>query len=145
MSAQETRLPRSHRAVGRATEVLLAVEALSFALASVAHFATDFPDAAIPELLIAVVLAIGAWTVVSRQAHAWGIALGTTAFATAGTVLGLTIIATGRQDIPDLTYHAGILSALCATLIILIRGGQARTRAVGKRSAGTGAGRRDEP
>jgi hypothetical protein len=39
MSAQETRLPRSHRAVGRATEVLLSVEALSFALASVDSWA----------------------------------------------------------------------------------------------------------
>lgn len=124
MSAQETQLPESCRPAGRGAEALMAVEALSFALASVTHFATDFPDAAIPELLIAVVLATGAWTAVSRQAHAWGVAFGTTAFATAGTVLGLAIIATGRQDIPDLAYHAGILSALCATLIILIRGGR---------------------
>ncbi|HEY5987951.1 MAG TPA: hypothetical protein VIV12_16495 [Streptosporangiaceae bacterium] len=137
MSTQETRLPSRRRAVGRGAERLMGVEALSFALASVAHFATDFRDAAIPELLIAVVLAIGTWAVLSQQAHAWGIALGATAFATAGTALGLTIIATGRQDIPDLAYHAGILSALCATLIILIRGGRARRRAVGLRSAGT--------
>jgi hypothetical protein len=122
MSTQETRLPGGRRAVSRSAGALMAVEALSFALASVAHFAADFPDAAIPELLIAVVLAIGTWAVLTRQAHAWGTAVGTTAFATAGTALGLTIIATGRQDIPDLAYHAGILSALCVTLIILFRG-----------------------
>jgi len=138
MSTQETRLPSGRWAVSRGAEALMAVEALSFALASLAHFATDFPDAAIPELLIAVVLAIGTWTVRSRRAHAWGIALGATVFATAGTALGLTIIATGRQDIPDLAYHAGILSALCATLIILIRGRRTRMRAVGSHSAGGG-------
>jgi hypothetical protein len=123
MSAQETQPRPSYRAAGRGAGALMAAEALSFALASVAHFATDFPDAAVPELLIAVVLAIGAWTVLCRRDHARGIAVGTTAFAAAGTALGLSIIATGHQDVPDLAYHAGILSALCATLIILIRGG----------------------
>ena len=39
----------------------------------------------------------------------------------AGTALGLTIIATGRQDVPDLAYHASILAALAVTLIALLR------------------------
>jgi len=43
-------------------------------------------------------------------------------FATFGTVVGLTIIAAGRQDVPDLAYHATILVALAVTRIGLMRG-----------------------
>jgi hypothetical protein len=48
-------------------------------------------------------------------------ALAATTVATLGTALGLIIIATGRQDAPDLTFHAAALAALAATLIILSR------------------------
>jgi MYXO-CTERM domain-containing protein len=50
-----------------------------------------------------------------------GAAAGTTTFATPGTIVGLTIIATSRQDTPDLAYHATILAALAATLAALWR------------------------
>ena len=53
--------------------------------------------------------------------HAWGVAVGTTAFATLGTMVGLAIIASGRQDLPDLIYHASILTALVITLASLAR------------------------
>jgi hypothetical protein len=99
----------------------MAAEAATFALASVAHFATGFTDAAIPELLIAAVLGLGSFTVLSRHPRAWGAATGTTGFATFGTIVGLTIIAAGRQDAPDLAYHTTILTALAATLIALWR------------------------
>ena len=55
--------------------------------------------------------------------HAWGVAVGTTAFATLGTMVGLAIIASGRRDLPDLVYHASVLTALVITLA-----GLARTR-----------------
>jgi len=97
----------------------MAAEAATFALASAAHFATGFTDAAIPELLIAAVLGLGSLAVLSRRPHAWGAAAGATSFATLGTIVGLTIIATGRQDAPDLAYHTTILTALAATLIAL--------------------------
>jgi FtsH-binding integral membrane protein len=115
------RAPSKGRAVGRKTGTAMAAEAATFALASVVHFATSFADAAIPELLIAAVLGLGSAAVISRRPHAWGAAVGTTSFATFGTIVGLTIIATGRQDAPDLAYHATILTALAATLIALCR------------------------
>jgi hypothetical protein len=106
----------------------MAAEAATFALASAVHFATSFTDAAIPELLIAAVLGLGSAAVLSRRQHARGTAVGTTSFATFGTILGLTIIATGRQDAPDLAYHATILTALAATLIALWRERDAAAR-----------------
>jgi len=115
------RAPRSARAPGRRTGIAMAAEAATFALASVIHFATGFTDAAIPELLIAAVLGLGSAAVLSQRPHAWAAAGGTTSFAALGTIVGLTIIATGRQDAPDLAYHTTILAALAATLIALWR------------------------
>lgn len=108
----------------RAWGMAMAVEAAAFAVASTAHFATGFTDAAIPELLIAAVLSGGSSAVLTRRPHAWGIAVGATAFATFGTIVGLIVIATGRQDVPDLTYHAAILTALAVTLTTIMRRGQ---------------------
>jgi hypothetical protein len=99
----------------------MAAEAATFAVASAIHFVAGFTQAAIPELLIAAVLATGGSAVLTRRAHAWGVAVGTTAFATFGTTLGLAIIASGRQDLPDLVYHASILTALVITLVSLAR------------------------
>src|SRR5215813_2608838 len=114
-------LSARRRAPSRRTGMAMAAEGLTFALASAVHFATGFSHAAIPELVIAAVLGAGSSAVLTRRVHAWGIAVGTTAFATFGTALGLTIIAAGRQDVPDLAYHAAILAALAGTLIALLR------------------------
>ena len=113
------RAPGQDRTPSRRTGIAMAAEAATFALASAAHFATGFTDAAIPELLIAAVLGVGSSAVLSRRPHTWGAAVGSTSFAALGTIVGLTIIATGRQDAPDLAYHATILTALAATLIAL--------------------------
>jgi hypothetical protein len=106
----------------------MAAEAATFAVASAVHFAVGFTDAAIPELVIAVVLGLGSSAVLSQRPHAWATAVGTTGFAAFGTVVGLTIIATGRQDAPDLAYHAAILTALAATLTALWRRRRAAAR-----------------
>jgi hypothetical protein len=89
--------------------------------ASAAHFATSFTDAAIPELVIAAALGLDSSAVLSQRQPARRTAVGTPSFATFGTIVGLTIIATGPQDAPDLAYHATILTALVATLIALCR------------------------
>ena len=115
------RAPGQDRTPSRRTGIAMAAEAATFALASAAHFATGFTDAAIPELLIAAVLGLGSAAVFFQRPHAWGTAAGTTSFAALGTIVGLTIIATGHQDAPDLAYHATILAALTATLIALWR------------------------
>ena len=108
--------------VSRSTGLLIAAEAAAFALASTAHFITGFTQAAIPELVIAVILALASAAVLVRHPRAWGIAVAATTVATLGTALGLAIIAAGRQDVPDLAFHAAALAALAATLIILSRG-----------------------
>ena len=124
------RAPRGGRAPSRRTGAAMAAEAATFALASAAHFATGFTDAAIPELLIAAVLGLGSSAVLFQWPHAWGAAAATTSFAALGTIVGLTIIAAGRQDAPDLAYHATILAALAATLIALWRRRDAARRPV---------------
>jgi len=106
----------------------MAAEAATFALASAAHLAASFTVAAVPELLIAAVLGLGSSAVLSQRPHAWGAAAGTTSFATLGTIVGLTIIATGRQDTPDLAYHATTLAALAATSAALWRRRDAAVR-----------------
>lgn len=121
ISTPQAAPPSQRRVPSRGTGLLMAAEAATFALASAVHFATGFTGAAIPELVIAAVLGIGSSAALSRGAQAWGIAVGTTAFATFGTAVGLTFVATGRQDVPDLVYHASILAALAVTMIALLR------------------------
>ena len=122
-STSQVQLPIRRRTPSRRIGMAMAAEAVTFALASAIHFGTGFTQAAIPELVIAAVLAAGSSAVLTRRANAWGVAVGTTAFATFGTAVGLAIIASGRQDLPDLVYHATILAALAVTLA-----GLARTR-----------------
>jgi len=113
--------PRPSYTVSRSIGVLIAAEAAAFTLASTVHFVTGFTDAAIPELVIAAILALGSASVLLRHHRAWGVAFAATTVATLGTALGLSIIAAGRQDAPDLTFHAAALAALAVTLVILAR------------------------
>jgi hypothetical protein len=122
-STSPAQLSIRRRTPSRRIGMAMGAEAVTFALASAIHFGTGFTQAAIPELVIAAVLAAGSSAVLTRRAYAWGAAVGTTAFATFGTTVGLAVIASGRQDLPDLVYHASILTALAVTL-----GGLARTR-----------------
>jgi hypothetical protein len=123
ISTSQARLPIRRRTPSRRIGMAMVAEAVTFALASAIHFGMGFTQAAIPELVIAAMLAAGSSAILARRAHAWAIAVGTTAFATFGTMVGLAIIAFGRQDLPDLVYHASILAALAVTLA-----GLARTR-----------------
>jgi hypothetical protein len=120
-STSQAQLSTRRRTPSRGIGLAMVAEAATFALASAIHFGTGFTRAAIPELLIAAVLAAGGSAVLTQRAHAWGAAVGTTAFATFGTMVGLAIIASGRQDLPDLVYHASILTALVITLAALAR------------------------
>ena len=102
--------------------VMLA-EAATFAIASILHFGVleTFIGAAIPEAIIAVVLATGAIGVMRRWAGSWVMALATTLFALAGVIIGLSVILMSRVSRPaDLAYHAGILVALLITVGVLL-------------------------
>src|SRR5579862_9905820 len=90
-------------------------EAATFLIASCIHFGIGFDDAAVPELVIAVVLGLASAAVLTGR-DGRRLALWATGFAAFGTVVGLTIIATGKQDAPDLAYHSAVLVALAVTL-----------------------------
>ena len=98
-------------------------EAVTFAIASVLHFGVleSFVAAAIPEAIIAVVLAVGAIAVMRRPAGSWWLALTSTLFALAGVIIGLSVILSGRVSRPaDVAYHASIFVALVITLVVLM-------------------------
>jgi hypothetical protein len=112
---------------------LILAEAVTFAIASVLHFGVVLPlgivtingesfiGAAIPEAIIAVVLAGGSIGVMMRTRPAWGLAMTTTLFALAGVIIGLSVILRGRVSRPaDLTYHASIFVALVITVGLLV-------------------------
>ncbi len=116
---------------------LLGVAAVSFACASAIHMgltvtlgtvtiADPFPGAAIPEAILAVVLAVGAVTVLLRAPVRWAVALAATLFAFLVTVYGLTItVGAGRTA--DIAYHVSVLVLLGITggLLLLPAGRRA--------------------
>ncbi len=102
---------------------LMLAEAVTFAVASILHFGVleSFIGAAIPEAIIAVLLAGGAMGVMRRPAGSWGLAMTTTLFALAGVIIGLSVILRGRVSRPaDLVYHASIFVALLITIGLLL-------------------------
>ena len=100
------------------------IEAVTFAIASILHFgvAESFIGAAIPEAIIAVVLAVGAVSVMRRLGGSWWIAMGTTLFALAGVIIGLSVIVGSGVSRPiDLVYHVTIFVALVVTVVLVLR------------------------
>ena len=104
---------------------LMALAAVTLAIASALHFGlllavgvvgiSDlYRNAAIPEAVIATVLAIGVIGLVARLGIAWPLAVGTTAFAVLGVLVGLTFtLQTGM--IGDIIYHLSLLALLLVT------------------------------
>ena len=114
-------------------------EALTFVIASLLHFDINLPlgiatihgesflGAAIPEAIIAGVLLAGTIGVFASPRGTWGLALATTLFATAGVIIGLSVIVGGRVSRPgDLAYHSIILIALLVTIVLLLTRGARR-------------------
>jgi hypothetical protein len=108
----------------------MGVAAVSFTMASAIHFGftvplgsisirDPFPGAAIPEGIIAVALALGVGGIVTRRSLRWHLALGTSLFAAALTLYGLTVtIRSSRTG--DVAYHVGVLVILGLTVAILL-------------------------
>ena len=115
--------------------VATALEAATFAAAAVLHSRPRiplpvttlrgdwFPHAAIPEAIIAVVLAAGATAVLARSSRAWGIAVAAHVFAIVGVLVGLAAITggIGHRRPADIVYHATILVVLLGVLTVLLR------------------------
>ena len=109
--------------------LLMAVATLTFIVASAVHFGTRIPlgvvtlddpfrDAAIPEAIIAGVMVVG---LIGLLAGVWWLALVTTLFSAAGTILGLSIVlssAAGRSG--DIAYHVSVLAVLVVTIGLLV-------------------------
>ena len=112
--------------------VVTALEATTFAVASALHLGLDLPvlgirgewfiHAAIPEAVIAAVLAVGALVVLRWPGKAWGTAVGTHIAAALGVLVGISAIlgGLGPQAPADLAYHLGILAVLVGTLAVLV-------------------------
>jgi hypothetical protein len=113
-----------------ATGVLLSAAAVTLAVASLLHFGVAIPlgartisdpfaGAAIPEAVIAVLLAVGALTMLARLAKARWLAPAATLFALAGTVYGLTVTLR-RGQVGDIAYHLALLTMLVASAVLLL-------------------------
>ena len=105
--------------------VLLTVGAVTLGLASAIHFGVPlivqdpFAGAAIPEAILAFILAVGAAAVWSRHGAAWGVALGTTLFTLAGVGFGFSLtLASARSG--DIAYHAALLTLLVTAALLLL-------------------------
>ncbi|MFC0433611.1 hypothetical protein [Kutzneria buriramensis] len=111
---------------------LMIVEAATFLVASLLHLTVEWePAAAGPEAVIGVVVAAGAACVLVGLRRARAIALWSIGFATFGTLVGITAITagTGPRSVPDLTYHALILTTLVASLVLFARSRTPASRA----------------
>ncbi len=119
-----------------AVGILLGLAAVAFATASVIHFGVavpvgvvtvsdPFPGAAVPEAVIALVVAAGVLTVLTRRPAAREIALLTTLFALLGTSFGLTVTLRSTRT-GDVAYHLGILALLLVILGLLLVPGRRR-------------------
>ncbi len=109
--------------------LLMAKASLTYIMASLVHFGNRIPlgvvtldhpfrNATIPEGIIAAVMVVGVVGVLTRV---WWLALAATLFATAGTILGLSIVllsAAGRTG--DIVYHVSILTVLIVTVGLLV-------------------------
>jgi hypothetical protein len=109
---------------------LMALAAVALAVASLLHFGVAVPlggstfgdpyrNAAIPEAIIAVVVAIGVTGIAARLPIAWPLAVGTTAFAVLGVLVGLSFtLPTGM--VGDITYHLSLLALLLVIAFLLL-------------------------
>jgi hypothetical protein len=118
--------------------VLIVAEAITFLLAALLHLGVQFPlgfsepriiPAAIVEGLCAIFLAVSAYAVFARKTWAWGIAIAAHAFAVAGVLLGITVLALGLgpSTVANTIYHRVILAVLVVVLALLATPGARAT------------------
>lgn len=113
---------------GRALPLLLGIEALGFAVASVIHFGlplgalTDpFPGARIPEAVIAVLLGASAVYVIARGPASRWVALTAVLISLLGVGFGLTVTVPAALW-GDVVYHLVAAVLLIITAVVALRG-----------------------
>lgn len=120
--------PAMTRRAALAIPVMVATT-FTLAVASTLHFGLTllgvhdlFRGAALPEAIIAAVLAAGASWAVLNAPRARGVALAATAFGVAGFVIGLrfTLAESGSLKAGDVAYHLGGLALLVIAVVLLL-------------------------
>jgi hypothetical protein len=118
-------------AVAAGMRVLVVVEALVFAIATLLHLGVPLPvgfaepviiPAAIVEGLITLFLAVSAYALFTDQTWAWPTTTFAHAFAVAGILFGITALALGAgpNSAPNYVYHRVMLVVAAAALILLL-------------------------
>jgi hypothetical protein len=125
-------MTRAHRIDDARIAVLMIVEGATLAIASVLHLADSgitLDGAGVPEAIICVVLVAGAMRLWRLGSGGRSFALGATAFAIFGFIVGLASTVTGGSAL-DLGYHLIMLPILITTLLLLRRSplGSSRSR-----------------
>ena len=100
----------------------------TLAVASAIHFGVkafgiddSFPDAALPEAIIAAVVLLAALAAAVHLPHDWGLAVTATGFAIFGFVVGLRFTLFGRTVVAgDVAYHLAGLAALLVAMALLL-------------------------
>ncbi|MGH3186159.1 MAG: hypothetical protein ACRDPY_10415 [Streptosporangiaceae bacterium] len=105
---------------------LMFLAAVSLAVESALHLSdaihpkgSNETQAGAAEAVICVALLWGACSLAVRGAAGYRVALGTTVFAIAGFILGLSITVPSGY-IPDIAYHAVVLPILIVTLALIV-------------------------
>jgi hypothetical protein len=114
----------------------MACETATLVVASLLHFGVviggvhdPFSGAAVPEAVIATMLATGAVGLLVRPSTAWRLPLAATAFAIAGFLVGVrfTLFGDGPVRSGDIVYHVAGLTLLVTTVgLPLSREGRGR-------------------
>lgn len=116
--------------IDRGIAALMLAVVVSLTSASLIHFGLHVPigfvtihevadGAAVPEALIAVVLLVGAGSVIAHLRTRWPIALGTSLFALLGVFVGLRFTLMDGQT-GDVVYHLCLLAALITLLTLIL-------------------------
>lgn len=121
----------NERRAPRTSGAPLALAALTLFAASAVHFGAavtlggvsihdPFPDAAIPESVLGVIVALGALYVIARFPRSWTAGAATVVVAILVVLLGLSITVRGGR-VGDVAYHLALLGVLVADGILLLR------------------------
>lgn len=111
---------------------LLVAAAVSFAMASAIHFglmirlgvltiSDPFFGAAIPEAVLALVVAAAALHLFSSRIPHLAISAGAAAFAIIVTLYGLSVTLGGGRT-ADVMYHVAVLAILLAAVVLMLSG-----------------------
>ncbi len=110
--------------------LFMVLEAASFVAASLVHSGVlitgyEHPQARVGEGVIAAVLIAGLVVSFARREWTRWVGLAAQGFALLGTLVGIFTIAVGvgPRSVPDLVYHAAILTVLVWGLIVTARVG----------------------